>query len=226
MEICHAELHWRLSERLTALGLWHYGRGSSESVPRTSSLQSTSSTPSSLVALQVYLPPSNRLGLRIFRVNTPWWFCIRNLGSSPMIMLFFIQMIFGWGTGCWRKMQNWRDGWEERGGGGRAWTERGMSGRVGEQREEGRGEIRSTFRLDKSLLIRREREKKVFKDLFAPPLVLSSDIKIYPCCKGIKILSDCSTLTVWHSKLVRSLWKNTKHKISGAPLQQSCISKV
>lgn len=65
-------------------------------IPRTSSLHSTSSTPRSLTALHVYFPPSNKLGFRMFKVSTPWLFCMRNFGSSPIIILFFIQIIFGW----------------------------------------------------------------------------------------------------------------------------------
>lgn len=66
------------------------------SSPRTSSLHSTTSSPRSLTAMQEYFPPSKGLGLRMFRVSTPWLFCIKYFGSSPMIILFFIQIIFGW----------------------------------------------------------------------------------------------------------------------------------
>lgn len=66
------------------------------SLPRTSSLHSTSSLPRSLTAIQEYLPPSKVLGLRMLRVSTPWLFCIKYFGSSPMIILFFIQIILGW----------------------------------------------------------------------------------------------------------------------------------
>lgn len=76
------------------------------SLPRTSTLHSTSSWPRSLTALHEYLPLSNRHGLRMFRVSTPCLFCIRYLGSSPITMLFFIQIIFGY------------EGEEEEGGGG------------------------------------------------------------------------------------------------------------
>lgn len=118
MGIYHAELYWSMSTRdlpwprsccsSTTLQLWFNGKWTSGDIPRTSSLHSTSSCPRSLMALQEYLPPSNRLGLRMFRVNTPWLFCIRNLGSSPMIILFFIQMIFGCRTVCCRRKHNWR----------------------------------------------------------------------------------------------------------------------
>lgn len=37
-------------------------------------------------------------------------------------------------------------------------------------------------------------KKRVFKDLFAPPLVLSSDTKIHSCCKGIKSYTHSLTL--------------------------------
>lgn len=66
------------------------------SSPRTSSLHSTTSLPRSLTAMQEYFPPSKGLGLRMFRVSTPWLFCIKYFGSSPMIILFFIQTILGW----------------------------------------------------------------------------------------------------------------------------------
>lgn len=64
--------------------------------PRTSTLHSTTSLPRSLTAMQEYFPPSKGLGLRMFRVSTPWLFCIKYFGSSPMIILFFIQTILGW----------------------------------------------------------------------------------------------------------------------------------
>lgn len=70
-------------------------RRSPLSSPRTSSLHSTKSSPRSLTAMQEYFPPSKGLGLRIFRVSTPWLFCIKYFGSSPMIILFFIQIILG-----------------------------------------------------------------------------------------------------------------------------------
>lgn len=64
---------------------------------------------------------------------------------------------------CWRRRQIWRDG------GGSVHTEGEDVGRVGEQREEGRGrgEIRSTFGLDKSLQIRKDvKKKKVCSKIF------------------------------------------------------------
>lgn len=64
-------------------------------LPLMSSLHSTSSLPSSLTAMQEYLPPSKVLGLRMLRVSTPWLFCIKYFGSSPIIILFFIQTILG-----------------------------------------------------------------------------------------------------------------------------------
>lgn len=75
-------------------------------------------------------------------------------------------------------------------------------GRVGEQREEGEVKLGQHFGLTNLCRFsgikrkKRKKEKSAFKDRSAPPLVLASDIKIHSCCKGIKILSDCSTLTV------------------------------
>lgn len=61
----------------------------------TSSLQETIASPCSLTALHMYTPPSKLLGLRISREQMPWLFNCLNLGSSPMIIWFFIHWILG-----------------------------------------------------------------------------------------------------------------------------------
>lgn len=85
--------------------------------------------------------------------------------------------------------------------------------RVG--RAEGEGEIRSTFWLDKSLPIQKDKKKTIkmcaFEDLSAPPLVQASDIKICSCCRGIEILSDSSAFTS----------KYKKCELCGEPLRHS-----
>lgn len=57
----------------------------------TSSLQETTASPCSLMALHMYTPPSKLLGLRISREQIPWLFICLYLGSSPIIIWFFIH---------------------------------------------------------------------------------------------------------------------------------------
>ena len=61
----------------------------------TSSLQLTVASPWSFLALQEYTPPSKLPGLRISREQIPWTQICLYLGSSPMIIWFFIHWILG-----------------------------------------------------------------------------------------------------------------------------------
>lgn len=101
---------------------------------------------------------------------------------------------------CWRRRHNW---WDEE----RRWEKRRRE-RInrGRRREEGEVKLGQHFGLTKLCRFSRIKKRSVFTDISAPPLVLTSDIKIRYCCKGIKTVSDCSTLSVWHSELVRLLW--------------------
>lgn len=67
----------------------------------TSSLQLTVASPWSFLALQEYTPPSKLPGLRISREQMPWTQICLNLGSSPIIIWFFIHTILG----CGKKKQ-------------------------------------------------------------------------------------------------------------------------
>lgn len=62
----------------------------------TSSLQLTVASPWSFMALQEYTPPSKLPGLRISREQIPWTQICLYLGSSPIIIWFFIH----WTLGC------------------------------------------------------------------------------------------------------------------------------
>ena len=62
----------------------------------TSSLQDTVASPWAFLALQEYTPPSKQDGLRISSEQMPWVVILRNLGSLPMIIWFFIHSISGW----------------------------------------------------------------------------------------------------------------------------------
>lgn len=70
----------------------------------TSSLQVTTASPWAFMALQVYTPPSKVLGLRISREQMPCTQICLNLGSSPMIIWFFIH----WTLGCGKITIYWR----------------------------------------------------------------------------------------------------------------------
>lgn len=61
----------------------------------TSSLQVTIASPCAFLARQEYTPPSKLPGLRISREQMPWLLICLNLGSSPMIIWFFIHSILG-----------------------------------------------------------------------------------------------------------------------------------
>lgn len=112
-----------------------------------------------------------------------------------MIILFFIQTIFGWRTECRREMRRHiLAGWRREGGG--VQTEQGM---LGGEEGRGRGEIRSTFRLDKSLQIRRDRKKRKGVQRSFCSTSCSSFRHINTLMlQRIQNPPDCSTLTVWH----------------------------
>lgn len=61
----------------------------------TSSLQLIVASPWSFLALQEYTPPSKLQGLRISREQIPWTQICLNLGSSPIIIWFFIHITLG-----------------------------------------------------------------------------------------------------------------------------------
>ena len=227
MEICHAEPYWRLSGRdlpqprsCARSPLWNYGIKDVKFRRRTSNLQLALH----LILTQIVDGPAG--------VSSPIKQA-RLANIQRQHALFVLHQILGVLTDdhivlhpndLWLENRA-SEGDEEAYFGGMEERRRGSTNRardVGRGGEEGRGrgEIRSTFRLDKSLQIRRDRGKKrrVFKDLSAPPLVLASDIKIHSCCKGFKILPtvlhslfDTCTLTL----------KNTKPESCDVPLQQS-----
>lgn len=75
-------------------------------------MQLTVASPWLLMALQEYTPPSKFPGLRISREQIPWTQICLNLGSSPIIIWFFIH----WTLGCGEREKNdnlifeWRNG--------------------------------------------------------------------------------------------------------------------
>lgn len=77
----------------------------------TSSLQVTIASPCAFLALQEYTPPSKLPGLRISREQMPWLLICLNLGSSPMIIWFFIHSILGCREGKKKHENKKQFGW-------------------------------------------------------------------------------------------------------------------
>lgn len=99
------QTYWSKEGTTFAFGLLTHSR-------LTSSLQLTVASPWLLMALQEYTPPSKLPGLRISREQIPWTQICLNLGSSPIIIWFFIH----WTLGCGERGKNnnlifeWRNG--------------------------------------------------------------------------------------------------------------------